>query len=293
MVVSIITLNYKKPKLTLSCMNSLYGQFKKEFLDDLMELIIVDNASGDDSVNLLKEEINRKVYKNVKILENSVNKGFGGGCNTGSAIAKGEYLLFLNNDTEVKDRGIFEMSKYLDSHKEIAVLGGQLRNKDGSVQASVGSFYTLLKATMLLLGMQKYGLLDKSPKEITRVDWVKGGLFMIRKEIFETLSGFDENIFMYTEDMELCYRAKQMGFNTYFYPKVLVLHKEFGSTNRTFAIVNIYKNLLYFYKKHRSYIEYVFLKSILILKAVVLILVGTLINNSYLKNTYKEALAVI
>ncbi|PIZ97399.1 MAG: hypothetical protein COX78_04595, partial [Candidatus Levybacteria bacterium CG_4_10_14_0_2_um_filter_35_8] len=170
---------------------------------------------------------------------------------------------------------------------------GQLRNTDGSFQVSVGSFYSLGKAILLLLGMQRFGVVDKNPVIIKQVEWVKGGLLMIKKEVFEDLNGFDENIFMYTEDMELCYRAKLKGYKTYFYPNVTVLHAEHGSTCRTFAIVNIYKNLLYFYKKHKSYAEYMILKIILIIKAVFLSIVGKLIGSSYLLKTYKEALRSI
>ena len=114
---------------------------------------------------------------------------------------------------------------------------------------------------------------------------------MIRKDVFEQLKGFDEKIFMYTEDMELCYRARLAGKNIYFYPDVLVLHKEHGSTNKTFAIVNIYKNLLYFYKKHRSPFEFQTLKFLMETKAVVFIVLGKLTGNSYLVDTYKKALA--
>lgn len=293
MLISIITLNYKKENLTLSCMESLYVQFKEEFEKDLIELIIVDNASGGDSVKVLQNQISKKKYTNIQLIESNENGGFGKGCNLGATKAKGKYLLFLNNDTVVKDSGILKMAKYLEENGNVAILGGQLRNVDGSLQPSAGAFYTLFKAIMLLLGMQKFGLLDSSPKEISKVDWVKGGLLMIRKNVFEKLKGFDENIFMYTEDMELCYRAKLKGFETYFYPNTYILHAEHGSTNRTFAIVNIYKNLLYFYKKHRNFLEYLILKTLLELKAYLLIITGVLTNNKYLRETYREALAGI
>jgi len=258
-----------------------------------MEIVIVDNCSKDDSVESIKDFINKNDYKNAIVIESFENGGFGKGNNLGVKSAKGEFLVFLNNDTTAEDNGILKMAKYLKEHNEISILGGQLRNTDGSIQVSVGSFYSLGKSIFLLLGMQRFGIIDKNPKVIKGVDWVKGGLFMIRKEVFESLKGFDENIFMYTEDMELCYRAKLKGYKTFFYPNVEVLHAEHGSTSRTFAVVNIYKNLLYFYKKHKSFLEYLILKTILITKAVLLIIVGKLIGSSYLFKTYKEALRSI
>lgn len=272
-------------------MESLYKQFKKEFENNEMEFIIVDNDSQDDSVPVLKKEIKEKEYKNVHLIANPKNSGFGAGCNTGAKASKGEFILFQNNDTVVKDGGIFSMAQYMKEHASIAIMGGQLRNFDGSLQPSSGKFYTLGYATLLLLGGQRFGVLDKSPKEIQKVDWVKGGLLMIRRDVFEELKGFDEKIFMYTEDMELCYRAHKLGKDVYFYPNVMVLHKEHGSANKTFAIVNIYKNLLYFYKKHRSPAEYKTMKFMMQTKAKTLIQLGKRTNKPYLVETYKKALA--
>jgi GT2 family glycosyltransferase len=290
MLLSIITLNYKKPELTAVCLESLYKQFGEEFKAEKIELIIVDNDSQDGSVEKLQDAIQKADYKNIKLIANNENGGFAKGNNAGAKSAKGDFLLFLNNDTVVKDRGLLEMADYLSQHEDVTILGGQLRNSDGSLQASTGKFYTLFNAFLLLLGMQKFGLLDKSPDEIGTVDWVKGGLLMIRKEAFESLKGFDEKIFMYTEDMELCYRASQMGKKILFYPKVNVIHAEHGSTNRSFAIVHIYKGLLYFYKKHRSGFEYQILKTLLLLKAVAAIVMGKITGNSYLVKTYKQAI---
>jgi len=292
-LISIITINYKKKDLTIACLKSLQDQFEKEFSQNQIETIIVDNASNDGSVGSIRDFIKENNYKNSIVLESKENGGFGKGNNLGAKNAKGELLLFLNNDTTAEDNGILQMAKYLKEHDEISILGGQLRNTDGSIQVSVGSFYSLTKVILLLLGMQRFGIIDKNPTEIKKVEWVKGGLFMIKKEIFENLNGFDEKIFMYTEDMELCYRAKLKGYGTFFYPEVTVLHAEHGSTSRTFAIVNIYKNLLYFYKKHKSYAEYLILKTILTIKAVFLIIIGKLTGSSYLLKTYKEALRSI
>lgn len=293
MQLSIVTLNYKKKALTIACLRSLWVQFKEELQDDKMEVIIVDNDSQDDSVPSICAVIKHNNMTNMHVIANSRNAGFGAGCNLGAASAKGTFILFLNNDTIVKDHGILDMVSYCEKNPHIAVLGGQLRNDDGSQQASTGKFYTLWYVILLLLGGQRFGLLDKSPGTIQKVDWVKGALLLIRKEVFEEVGGFDEHIFMYTEDMELCYRVFLAGKDIYFYPDVLVLHKEHGSTSRTFAIVNIYRNLLYFYKKHRSKGEYAFLKFLLQSKARILIAYGRLFGNTSLVDTYEKALAAL
>jgi len=290
MVLSIVTLNYKKPDLTISCIDSLWEQYEAELSSNKMEVIIVDNDSQDDSVEKIKKEISTKKFHNTHVIANPTNAGFGAGCNIGANASKGEFILFLNNDTLVKDKGLMKMAEYCQNHPEVSILGGQLRNFDGSLQPSVGKFYTPGYAFLLLIGGQKMGILDRSPKNIEQVEWVKGGLLLIRKEVFEKLHGFDEKIFMYTEDMELCYRAHLQGFGIYFYPDVRVLHKEQGSSSKTFAIVNIYKNLLYFYKKHRSPSEYHLVKLMMQTKAKSLIVLGKVTKNSYLVETYEKAL---
>jgi len=293
MVISIITLNYKKKDLTIDCITSLWEQYESEFADNKMEVVIVDNDSQDDSVEAIRREIKEKKYHNMHVIPNSTNAGFGTGCNLGASKSAGDFVLFLNNDTVVKNDGILRMAEYCQKHPDVAILGGQLRNFDMSLQPSVGKFYTPWYAFLLLIGGQRFGLLDRSPKATAQVDWVKGGLMMVRRDVFKELGGFDENIFMYTEDMELCYRARLAGKKVYFYPDVMVLHKEHASTSKTFAIVNIYKNLLYFYKKHRSPGEYRLVRAMMVAKAKSLIGVGKATKNQYLVETYEKALAEI
>lgn len=272
-------------------MESLYNTYKKHFDQKDWEYIIVDNNSEDDSAKILKEAVGK--YKGFSFVQNPHNNGFGAGNNFGSRHAKGDYFLFLNNDTVISGKGIEEMFGYLQLHPEISILGGELRNTDGTPQASAGKFYTLVPLILLLIGMQRFGAIDKNPTEISKVDWVKGALLMIRKKVFEELGGFDEEIFMYTEDMELCYRAKKLGYSSYFFPTDGILHKDQGSSNRTFAIVNIYKNLLYFYKKHRPFWEYYLVKLLLQTKAILLILYGKLFKKEYFVQTYEKALSVV
>jgi GT2 family glycosyltransferase len=293
MKLSIVLLNFNKSSLTLKCLSSLYGNYESEFAADNFEIILVDNASEPVDLKNLKEGIKKGKFNNLKIVESDVNGGFSKGCNIGADKARGDVLLFLNNDTEVKDKGISQMLEYITSNTDADILGGELRNPDGSEQSSVGRFYNPINALLFLLGLQRLVLVGKNPDKISQVDWVKGGCMMIKKQVFESLSGFDENIFMYIEDMELCYRARKNGYLVFFYPHVTIEHADQGSSSRSFAIVNIYQSLLYFYKKHRSKGEYMFLKSILRSKALLLYSVGRVVGNKYLISTYEKALKVV
>jgi GT2 family glycosyltransferase len=290
MSLSVIILNFNKSQLTINCLRSLYKQFQKEINENLIDIIIVDNASGRDEIKILKEGISQSRINNVKLLQNSNNAGFSKGCNLGAKNAKGDILLFLNNDTEINDNRLWEMASYMDKNESASIVGGKLINPNGTDQSSTGNYYTPFYALMLLLGIQRTGLAAKNPNEIKQVDWVKGACLMVKKDVFDNLSGFDENIFMYIEDMELCYRAVKMGYGVFFYPYVTIVHKDHGSSNRGFAIINIYQNLLYFYKKHRPIWEYLFLKSVLKIKAWILIIFGRVTKNSYLINTYEKAI---
>ena len=142
----------------------------------------------------------------------------------------------------------------------------------------------------MLAGLENFLGIRKSPNTISKVDWVSGALMMVKKSLFEKLSGFDENFFMYIEDMELCFRANKLGFLTYFYPNLGVLHKELGSSNRDFAIINIYKGILYFYSKHKNYIEYIIAKILLVTKAAFLIFIGIIGRSRGLRERYEKAL---
>lgn len=112
---------------------------------------------------------------------------------------------------------------------------------------------------------------------------------MVRKKMFDNLGRFDKHIFMYMEDMELCFRAKKEGLDTYFYPHVEVFHTSQGSSNRSFAIIQIYKGILYFYKKFMPNWQYEIARILLRCKAGILAIIGRILGNQYLQTTYAQA----
>lgn len=282
--LSLIILSYNTKDLLLKCVRSVLKQYKKQIGNNEFEVFVVDNASSDSSVQSLKN------FKELKVIYNEENYGFSKGNNKGAKKAHGEVILFLNSDTEIKDQGFLGMVNFLLSNQKIGILGGKLKNSDGTSQPSIGKFYTLLNLSLMMFGGERFGLLRESPKKIKKTDWVSGACFMVKRNLFNKLLGFDEKFFMYIEDMELCYRAKKLGFDTYFFPNLNLIHKELGSSNREFAVKQIYKGLLYFYKKHKPYWQYLIVKILLFAKALFAYFIGTLSNNLYLKRTYGQAL---
>jgi len=291
MKLSIIILSYNTKDLTLDCIKSVIQEYEKELQKGEFEIILVDNASTDDSVRAISNFQFPISNKNaLKIIQNKENLGFSKGNNVGVKNAAGQFILFLNSDTEVKDKGLLKMVEFLEQNKHISILGGKLENANGSPQASAGKFYSIFNLFLLLMGGERLGFLRSSPARISKVDWVSGACMMTVRETFEKIGGFEEKLFMYMEDQELCFRAKKAGYKTYYYPFLSLLHKERGSSNRTFAIIHIYEGILYFYSKHLPKWQYRLAKSLLFTKAFLVKNLGRIIGNKYYINTYGQAL---
>ena len=293
MKLSIIILSYNTKDLTLDCLKSIFLQYEKELKEGIFEIVVVDNASTDGSPSAIsKFQLSLSNKESVKIIENKENYGFSKGNNIGAKAARGEYLLFLNSDTEIQDKGFLRMIEFMDLNERVGILGGRLVSPNKSFQRSGGNFYNAFNLGLFLFGGGKLGFLTKSPSQITKIDWVSGASMMIKRSVFKKIGGFEEKLFMYMEDMEICFRARKKGFVTYFYPNVELLHKERGSSNRAFAIIHIYEGILYFFKKYKPKWQYDLVRFMLRSKALVLVNLGKIMNNKYLEETYSKALAL-
>jgi GT2 family glycosyltransferase len=290
--LSIIIINYNTKLITASCLNSVLTSLRSAKIK--FEIILVDNASTDGSneyfFRLFKDQ------QKIRLVFNKENNGFGSANNQAAKIAKGEYLLFLNSDTFVLNHAIEKLFAYYQKNESnVGFLGGKLLNKDFTDQPSAAYFFTLptVFAALFLKG-DYWGLTRFSPSKIKKVDWVSGAYFITKKEIFDKVGGFDEKIFMYMEEVDLMYRGKKMNYLTYFYSKSQIVH--YGSLSSTrkkgYPIIKIYQGLIYFYKKHYSFLHLVCLKFLLRLKAYFVILVATIFNWQDTINTYKKALKI-
>jgi len=294
--LSIIVVSYNTRKITHQCLESIYKSFRsyKSKSSPSFEIILIDNASTKDDSAIYLAEYAKK-HKNIVFVANTTNIGFGPGNNQGVRLAKGKYILLLNSDTVIlKDAVLRLFSFYQKNEKTKQFVGPKLFNRDMSPQASAAPFYTLpVVFGALFLRGDYWGLTRYSPRETRRVDWVSGAAIMTKKEYFEKVGGFDETIFMYMEEVDLLYRAKKRGMNTFFYPKAKIVHLGSASSNgKTFPIIQVYKGFLFFYKKHHSKFALFFLRFLLRLKAGFAWFLGFIINNNYLKTTYEEAFHV-
>ena len=296
MELSIIIVNFNTKELLKKCLDSIV----KSKLDFNFEIIVVDNGSTDGSVEYLKAqqlEAKRKFpHLKFKIIENQSNLGFGKANNQAFKKAQGEFILLLNSDTEVINGGIEKLLNFMKENKEVDIAGGELLEKDGPPQPSCGPFYSLpVLFLMLFLKGDKLRLTRWSPQKTRQVDWVSGACLMAKRRVFERFS-FDEEIFMYMDEIEFLYRAKKGGFKVFFYPEAKFFHLGSGSSQgkeKKRPVLNIYRGLVYFYQKHHPGWRFFLLKLMLWLKAKGAIFWGSLTGNRYLKELYEEALLLV
>lgn len=285
--LSFVIINYNTPELTISCIKSIQTFFKKELEAQTFEIVLVDNHSHISSKEALETFSRQQKY--ITFVANGENDGFAKGCNIGVSHAKGTYILFLNSDTVLIDTLLEQAVQKLQDDQTIGVIGGKLQNEKGITSESAGSFYTVPRVFQMLFLQTK----NKNLQTGQGVDWVSGGYMLVSAKLFKELNGFDEAFFMYVEDMEFCFRVKKRGYSVYFEPKLIALHKGQGSSNRTFAIVHIYKGILYFFKKHCSYLSYFSVKILLLVKSLLAIGIGFVTKNRYLIQTYRQTLPVV
>jgi len=283
--ISIVILSWNTKKLLEACLKSLKNLG--------VEVIVVDNGSTDSSVEMLEKL--KSDWPGLKTIFNKKNLGYGAGNNQGIKIAKGDYILLLNSDTVVENKAPLRMAEFLSQNPSVGVVGCRLLNPDGTLQPSAGPFPSLGVVFVMLFLEHWLGYLVRNSFEKAReVDWVMGAALMFRREVLKKAGFMDEEIFMYMDEVEWCYRIKKAGFKVMFYPKAQIVHFFGGSskTGRKDPILNIYRGLKYFYKKHYPFWQWPLLLFMLKLKAVLALLVGFFIGSKSLQETYVQALKI-
>lgn len=285
--LSIVILTYNSSKHIGNLLESLVKKYSGNINKKEVEIIVADNESLDDTVSIASK------YKNfIKIVNNGGNVGYAKGNNMAARKANGNFLLFLNPDTKLVGGDFLDIIPLFNDDK-VGIVGGKIVSFSGKEEYSCGRFYNPINVAILAMGLEEKLGSRFSPKKQKTVDFVSGGFLTISKKLFEKLNGFDENYFMYIEDSDICYQAKKKGYKVLFSDKATIQHEGHGSSNRTFAVINIYKGLVYFNKKNFGTFSYVLSKFILWLKAKFLVLAGKIMNNKYLTDTYTEAIKVI
>lgn len=248
-IVSVIIISYNVSKLLEACLDSLYshaGKFP-------FEVLVVDNASTDDS----RQMVNQK-FPQVRLFASQKNLGFAGGNNLAIPRARGQYLLLLNPDTVVLPDALDELVYFLDAQPQAGAAGSKLLNPDGSLQESCFPFPGLLRESWRMLHLDalyplaRYPMEDWSPALPHSVDVIQGASLMLRKTALDQTGILDETFFMYSEEVDLCYRLKKNGWSLHYIPSSAVIHYGGQSTRQTAErmFLQLYQSKILFFRKH-------------------------------------------
>lgn len=228
MKVSIIILHYNVSGLLRNCLNSI-----KKFVEEVeYEVIVYDNASPDESWKNLRQE-----FPEVKFINSEKNEGFSTGNNKAVKFAVGEYILFLNPDTEIEGFYMKDLLKFADLKENFGCLGVRMHDSNGNFlpesKRSVPNMFNSFEK--LFTGYKKnqsksYYRNDIDEKEIAEVEVVTGAFLLCKKEVYEKVGGLDEAYFMYGEDIDFCYTLIQSGYQNWYYGKASILHHKGEST---------------------------------------------------------------
>jgi GT2 family glycosyltransferase len=254
MDLSVIIINWNSAEYVRNCLHSLF----ENTIATKFEVIVVDSGSFDSCERIIHNE-----FPTVQFIQSNNNIGFAKANNYGAEKASGKYLLFLNPDTEIIDDAVSGLMSIMKSLPDAAVLGCKLLNSDGSLQTScVQLFPTILNQVLdSEIINRNYPILSPSivdylRKETVKVEMVSGACMMIRKKVFEEIGKFSSEYFMYTEDLDLCYKAHHAGYSNYYTGAFSVIHHGGGSSQQrkenSYANIQMRESIYKFLRKTRG-----------------------------------------
>jgi GT2 family glycosyltransferase len=279
-MLSIIIVSYNSSSYLKDCIDSLL-KYRPLFQ---FEIIVVDNASTDDSVHLVE-----KNYPYARLIINKRNMGFAAANNIAIRKSNSKYLLLINSDCEVYENSIQAMVSYMEDNAGTGIVGPKIKNTDGSIQLSCRKFPSFFDAGMHTLlhniapdnrFSRRYKLAEIERSAPVEVDWVSGSCILIRRKSLDDTGLMDERYFMYVEDTDLCFQMWKKGWKVIYNPYSEILHHIGGSTRsgEVSSSVRMQKSALYFFWKNYKKTWRV------LLLPLVLLLLGIRIFLTFIKN---------
>ena len=244
MKLSVIILNYNVRYFLELCLKSVEAAIE----DIDAEIIVVDNKSSDDSCDMVKQ-----LFPSVLLVENAENYGFSKGNNIGVTKARGEFLCILNPDTVVAEDTFTKVLQFADSQTQLGIVGCQLIDGKGNfLPESKRQVPTPRVAFQKLMGKSKnYYANSLYPEDIGKTDVLVGAFMVLKRLVYDEVNGFDEDYFMYGEDIDLSYKILKLGYSNYYFGQTTIIHFKGESTlkDKTYA-KRFYKAMEIFYRKH-------------------------------------------
>jgi GT2 family glycosyltransferase len=252
--MSIVIVNWNTGTLLQKCVQSIL----ENQCDLNLEIIVIDNASSDDSMSGTSE------FPEIVTVFNNANVGFAKANNQGFRIAGGRFILMLNPDTVVRPNALGRMLRFMDANPKVGALGPRLLNPDGSLQPSCSYFPSLTNLLIESLALNRAfstckffarPLMTAWTHDVTQpVDQPSGACLLLRRSALQEVGVLDDRFFVYLEEVDLCYRLKRAGWSIYFLAEAEIIHYGGQSSLRNLdvRIVQRYRSLLRYYAKHFS-----------------------------------------
>ena len=221
--VTVSIVNTNSRELLLACLESLkgWGQTPARRGQTPAEIVVLDNASEDGSVDVVRER-----FPDVRVIPQGYRAGFAANHNFVIGTTSRRYVYVLNEDTTAEDWRLDRLAAYLNANPRVAALGPKLVYPDGSHQDSAWRFPTPLVSALGLITLGKAGVKQSRGQEPRQVDWVMGSALMLRREALEEVGLFDEEFFIYSEEVDLQFRLRQAGWEVHYFPQATVVHHE-------------------------------------------------------------------
>jgi len=249
MILSIIIVSWNTKDLLKDCLTSIYEQdFPYE-----SEVWVVDNFSDDDSPLMVE-----RYFPQVKLLNNTQNVGFARANNQAILKAQGKYILLLNPDTVLGERALIHLVEYLEKHPKVGAAGSKLLNANGSLQTSCYPAPTLFREFWRMFYLDKiypigvYSVDTWEQNKPRPVDVLMGASLMVKGNLLRELNGLDESYYIYTEEVDLCYRIRETGFEIHWVPTSIVTHFGGQSTRQVASkmFLQLYKSKIQYFRKN-------------------------------------------
>jgi hypothetical protein len=238
--LSVSIVNTSSRELLLACLETLPRD---------ADVVVLDNASEDGSVDAVRER-----FPDVRVLAQHFRAGFGANHNTVIRATDGRYVYVLNEDTTSTDWAFERIVAYLDANPRVAGLGPLVVYPDGRQQASAWRFPTPLVSAVGLLTIGKVGVTQSHGEQARAVDWVTGAALVLRREALEEVGLFDEEFFLYSEEVDLQLRLHQAGWEVHYFPDAAVVHHEsqFSAEIPERRINEMWRSRHRYWRKHHS-----------------------------------------
>lgn len=284
--LDIVIVNWNSGKLLYECVQSINNAVNESF--ELNNIVVVDNASKDNSLSNIED-----IKLPIKIIRNSENLGFAKSCNTGSQLSQSDYVLFLNPDTRLYENSLSVPISFLSNavNEKVGIVGIRIIDEKGNASRNCARFPNPWRMTYMSLGLDRllpgffpsHFMLEWDHLSSRNVDQVMGSFFLIRRKIFQQLGGFDERFFVYYEDADLSFRAKKIGYSSYYLSESSVYHKGGGVSEKVKAIRLSYYlySKLQFCKKHYNHFAYYFIFVITIMIEPFTRMIYVLLNGKF------------